>query len=276
MKLFLSIPVWLSPGIVFASEGGHSETVPVYTIIPFILMLLSIAIIPLIKEHWWENNNNKLLVSGILGIPTLAYLLFIGRSHDVVHTLVFEYIPFIILLGSLFVISGGIKLSGDLRATPLNNAIFLFIGAILASFIGTTGAAMLLIRPLLRTNSERKYVVHTVVFFIFMVANIGGCLTPLGDPPLFLGYLKGVPFTWTFKLWPYWFSVNLTLLIIYFIWDSFFYQKEAPSDIKMDKIAIEPLRVEGKINFLWLLGVVLSVAFLNVNYIYYYSSCFFG
>jgi len=230
-------------------------------------MLLSIAVIPLVREDWWESNNNKLLVSGILGIPTLAYLLIIGRSHDVVHTLVFEYIPFIILLGSLFVVSGGIKLSGDLRATPLNNAIFLFTGATLASFIGTTGAAMLLIRPLLRTNSERKYVVHTVIFFIFMVANIGGCLTPLGDPPLFLGYLKGVPFTWTFKLWPYWFAVNLTLLTIYFVWDTMAYQKEKSKDFRMDKMAIEPLRLEGKINFVWLLGIVVCVAFLNANYI---------
>ncbi len=137
-----------------------------------------------------------------------------------------EYLSFIILLTGLYVISGGVLLRGDLIATPLTNTAFLAIGSVLASFVGTTGASMLLIRPLLQTNQERTRVQHTVVFFIFTVSNIGGMLTPLGDPPLFLGYLQGVPFTWTFRLWPHWLLMVGTLLIVYLIWDSALYARE--------------------------------------------------
>ncbi|MCE9501221.1 MAG: sodium:proton antiporter, partial [Leptospira sp.] len=185
----------------------------------------------------------------------------------VYHTLVFEYIPFIILLLSLFYISGGIVLKGDIEATPLNNSLFLLTGAFLASFIGTTGASMLLIRPLLKTNSERKHVVHTVIFFIFLVSNIGGSLTPLGDPPLFLGYLQGVPFTWTFKLFPEMIFSVVVLLTVYFIWDTIQHKKETKSDVKKDHTHAQPISLEGQVNFIWLLGVVLSVAFINENYI---------
>lgn len=223
-----------------ANSGHHEvegEDLPYWSVIPFALILLSIALLPIVSHttsHWWESNTNKLILSLVLGAVSFVILVLHGWFGKIVHTLVFEYVPFIILLGSLFYISGGIRLKGDIEATPLNNTIFLIIGTFLASFIGTTGASMLLIRPILKTNSERKHVVHTVVFFIFLVSNIGGSLTPLGDPPLFLGYLIGVPFTWTFKLLPELLVAGILLLILYFIWDSIAYKKETAKDLKKD------------------------------------------
>jgi Na+/H+ antiporter NhaD/arsenite permease-like protein len=245
----------------------HPEIEPaIWSVIPFVLMLLAIAIVPLFAEHWWHSNKNKLIVSMVLGLPIAIYLISIGRFHDLEHQIILDYIPFVSLLAALFYISGGIVVRGDIKATPLNNSIFLFIGSVLASFIGTTGASMLLIRPLLKSNSERKYVVHTVIFFIFLVSNIGGLLTPLGDPPLFLGYLRGVPFTWTFRLFPEWMFTVGVLLVIYFIWDTYAYKKETIKDILKDETQVEPIRISGAINFLWLLCVVIVVAFVNENY----------
>ena len=155
-----------------------------------------------------------------------------------------EYVPFIVLLFSLYTISGGIRLEGDLPAHPLTNTAFLAVGGVLASFIGTTGAAMLLIRPLLETNRERKHVKHTVVFFIFIVCNCGGCLLPIGDPPLFLGYLLGVPFLWTLVLWKEWLFVNGCLLVIYYVWDRFCaIRKERAADVARDETAGPPAAV---------------------------------
>jgi Na+/H+ antiporter NhaD/arsenite permease-like protein len=168
-----------------------------------------------------------------------------------------------ILLSGLYVISGGVLLRGDTEATPSVNAAFLATGAVLASVIGTTGASMLLIRPLLQTNRERTQVAHTVVFFIFVVSNIGGMLTPLGDPPLFLGYLQGVPFAWTFRLWPPWLAMVGTLLLVYFVWDSIVYGREPAGARARDRAEITPLRLRGGVNGLWLLGVVAAVAFLR-------------
>jgi Na+/H+ antiporter NhaD/arsenite permease-like protein len=182
-------------------------------------MLLAVAVFPLAAEHWWEHNRNKLIVSVALSLPVLLYLLF-HHGADRIPRAVEEYFAFIVLLGSLFVISGGILVEGDLRATPRVNTGFLALGALLASFMGTTGASMLLIRPLLRTNRERKHTLHTPIFFIFLVSNVGGLLTPLGDPPLFLGYLRGVPFAWTFRLWPVW------LLSVYFVLDTRAYRRK--------------------------------------------------
>src|SRR6188768_1303280 len=171
-----------------------------------------------------------------------------------------DYLSFMVLLGSLFVISGGVLIEGDLVATPTVNTAFLAGGALLASFIGTTGASMLLIRPLLETNSERRSAVHTVVFFIFLVSNIGGCLTPLGDPPLFLGYLQGVPFTWTLRLMPPWFFTTSLLLVIYFIWDTRAYRHESAAQIRADKTGIEPISVRGTMNLVLLAGIVGAAA----------------
>jgi Na+/H+ antiporter NhaD/arsenite permease-like protein len=154
-------------------------------------------------------------------------------------------------------------LRGDLRATPKNNTAFLGIGAVLASFVGTTGASMLLIRPLLQTNRERRHVAHTVIFFIFLVSNIGGSLLPIGDPPLFLGYLRGVPFFWTLGLVKEWFFCVTVLLVIYFVWDTWMYRKESPLEKLLDRELTEPMRVNGGLNFVWLLGVVAAVAFIR-------------
>jgi Na+/H+ antiporter NhaD/arsenite permease-like protein len=174
-----------------------------------------------------------------------------------------EYVAFIVLLGGLYAISSGIRLTGDLEATPRINTAFLAIGAVLASFIGTTGASMLLIRPLLQTNRERRHVTHTVIFFIFVVSNMGGMLTPLGDPPLFLGYLQGVPFTWTFRLWPHWLFLTGILLVVYFVWDTRKYAHEPSAALARDRAQLEPLRVRGARNALGLAVVVLAVAFLH-------------
>jgi len=172
-----------------------------------------------------------------------------------------DYIPFMALLSSLYVIAGGIHLSGDLRPTPAVNSAFLGAGAFLSSFIGTTGASMLLVRPLIRTNHERRRKAHTVVFFIFLVSNTGGCLTPLGDPPLFLGYLRGVPFGWTARsLFLPWLFVNVALLFLFYLWDRAAYAREKPADLARDVIEVRPLRLRGWLNFLWLIAVVATVA----------------
>jgi Na+/H+ antiporter NhaD/arsenite permease-like protein len=176
-----------------------------------------------------------------------------------------EYIPFIVLLLSLYTISGGISIQGNLRAHPATNVAFLAVGAILASFIGTTGAAMLLIRPLLDSNRTRKHTAHTVVFFIFAVCNCGGCLLPIGDPPLFLGYLEGVPFFWTLILWKPWLFMNGALLAVYWVWDQFyFYPREQPSKVIPDGIQHGHLKIVGlELNGLLLAGVILAVALLD-------------
>ncbi len=242
-------------------HGGHSSwKPPIWSVTGFVLMLLSIAVFPLVKPHWWEHNKNRAIISVALGVPVGVYVLINDWHHLVLSF--HEYEQFIILLGSLFVISGGIWLSGDIRATPKNNTLFILIGALLASFIGTTGAAMLLIRPLIKTNSERQYKVHTMVFFIFLVANIGGSLTPLGDPPLFLGYLKGVPFAWTFKLWTFWLPTIIWLLGLYFVIDTYIYNKKETDEAKAwDDSNIEPIKMRGAFNFLFLVGVILSIYF---------------
>lgn len=241
--------------------------IPLWSLIPFILMLAMIAVAPLTFPHWWERNRNKLIVSLVLGIPTAIYLIAIGLTDSLIHQMVFDYIPFIILLGALFAITGGIHVGGDIEAKPGINTLFLGIGAVLASFMGTTGAAMLLIRPVIKTNSQRKYRVHTILFFIAIVANAGGLLTPLGDPPLFLLYLRDAPFDWFFHLTPEWAFVNGILLLLFFIVDSYYYRKEPETNIVVDKTKQEPITIKGKINFLFLLGVILSVAFLNEQYI---------
>jgi len=234
---------------------------PIYTVVPFVVMVLGIAVLPLAASHWWEPNRNKLLVSIVLGLPVLV--LYVVREPSALVHMAEEYVSFIVLLAALYVISGGILMRGDLLATPLVNSAFLATGSVLASFIGTTGASMLLIRALLQTNRERTRVRHTVIFFIFLVSNIGGMLTPLGDPPLFLGYLQGVPFAWTFRLWPHWLLMVGVLLLTYFVWDTFLYTREPLAAIRRDRARIEPLRVRGALNTLGLAGVVLAVAFLG-------------
>jgi Na+/H+ antiporter NhaD/arsenite permease-like protein len=237
------------------------SALPFYTVLPFVFVLLAIAVFPLWIPHWWESKRNKLLVACVLGLPVLV--LYMMRRPAALVGMGEEYVSFIILLAALYVVSGGVLLRGDLVATPLTNTGFLTVGAVLASVVGTTGASMLLIRPLLQTNRERARVKHTVIFFIFIVSNVGGMLTPLGDPPLFLGYLQGVPFTWTFRLWPAWLLMVGILLLVYFVWDSTQYARERPEAIRGDRARVVPLRVRGGLNALWLAGVVLAVAFLR-------------
>jgi len=242
-------------------------SISAFSLIPFVLMLAAIAVFPLAASHFWETNKNKLIVSCILSVPVIIYLAYTSLSISLFNTMVFDYIPFIILLGSLFIITGGIFVDGDIEAKPAVNTLFLAIGALLASFMGTTGAAMLLIRPIIHTNKERKFKVHTILFFIGIIANCGGLLTPLGDPPLFMLYLRGAPFEWFLNLAPMWAFANGLLLIIYYFIDSFHYKREAKEDIKMDKMNQIPISIKGKWNFVWLLGVILSVAFLNKQYL---------
>ena len=224
-------------------------------------MLVAIAVLPLWIPHWWESNLRKLGVSLLLGLPILA--LYAARRPGAIMSMAEEYLSFIVLLAGLYVISGGIVLRGDLEATPLTNTAFLALGSGLASFVGTTGASMLLIRPLLQTNRERTRVRHTVIFFIFLVSNIGGMLTPLGDPPLFLGYLQGVPFAWTFRLWAHCALQVAALLALYFVWDTREYTREPIAALRRDRAQIEPLRVRGAPNIAALGLVVLAVALLQ-------------
>jgi Na+/H+ antiporter NhaD/arsenite permease-like protein len=227
-------------------------------------MLLSIAILPLVAHHFWESNRNKGLVALLFGVPTALYLVLglgTAGSHELLHKTL-EYLSFIALLGSLFVISGGIVVRGSLAGTPIVNTALLGLGGLLASWIGTTGASMLLIRPLLRANEERHHKIHIVVFFIFVVSNCGGLLTPLGDPPLFLGFLKGVPFGWTLGLWKEWLMVNGALLVIFNVWDQIMLNRDeaaGPEPLLEELIEHEPLRIEGGHNFAFLAGIVAVI-----------------
>lgn len=234
-----------------------------WSMIPFGLMLLTIAIGPLVAEKFWDKNINKLIVSLFLGVPTAVCLIIGGMTSELEHQLFFDYIPFIVLLLSLFVITGGIHLSGDIKAKPWVNTAFLATGWVLSSIMGTTGAAMLLIRPVLTTNRQRKYVTHTVLFFIALVANCGGLLTPLGDPPLFMLFLRGAKFTWFLHLLPEWLFTGALLLLIYFCMDTYYYRKEHWTVLSADSREYVKLGITGKINLLYLLGVILSVAFIN-------------
>ena len=234
---------------------------PLYTVLPFVAMLLAIALLPLWLPHWWESNRSKLVVAAVLGAPVLT--LYLAREPAALAHAAADYVSFIILLAGLYVIAGGVRLTGDLEATPLVNTAFLATGSLLASLIGTTGASMLLIRPLLQTNRERARITHTVVLFIFLVSNIGGMLTPLGDPPLFLGYLQGVPFAWTLRLWGPWLAMAATLLILYYAWDVREHARETRAALRRDHVQIEPLRIRGALNGIWLAGVVAAVAFLH-------------
>jgi Na+/H+ antiporter NhaD/arsenite permease-like protein len=221
-------------------------------------MLLCIAVLPLAAPHLWEKNRNKALVSLLLGFPVAAWIALL-EPGAVLHAF-HEYAAFIILLGALFIISGGIVVRGTLAGTPGLNTVLLGIGAVIASFIGTTGASMVLIRPLLRANSVRRRKAHVVVFFIFVVSNAGGMLTPLGDPPLFLGFLRGVPFLWTLRLLPIWLLVNAALLVLFYVVDSTIFRQEdiaTPGDLDEQAVRHQvPVHVVGKLNFAWLAGIV--------------------
>ncbi|MGZ5479026.1 MAG: sodium:proton antiporter [Candidatus Aminicenantales bacterium] len=233
------------------------QTMSLWAIVPFVGLLLSIALLPLRAPHFWESHKNKALVAFLWSLPVAIYFLF-NMPHELVLSLK-DYASFLLLLTALFIISGGIVLRGDLKATPEVNTLILAIGAVLANFIGTTGASMLLIRPLLQTNSERKHTIHIPIFFIFLVSNIGGCLTPLGDPPLFMGLIKGVPFFWTLRLFPIWALMVGGVLVIFYVFDNMKYRQEECRDIIRDRQRVVPMRLAGTINFLWLAGVIAAI-----------------
>ncbi len=250
-----------------AVHPSLGKTLPVWTVLPFVALLLCIAIFPLANPHWWEHNQNKGIIVAALAIPlALILVLAIDRAdwawlHDLFEKIK-EYISFMILLGALYIISGGIYVKGSLNGTPLANTGILALGAVIASIIGTTGASVLLIRPLLRANKTRQNKAHIVVLFIFIVSNCGGLLTPLGDPPLFLGFLKGVPFEWTLQLWPQWLFVNSLLLVIFSIWDQLVFAKEekerAGSQFE-EVMRHEPIGIQGMLNFAFLAGIVATI-----------------
>jgi Na+/H+ antiporter NhaD/arsenite permease-like protein len=272
----IAIAVSLAGALLVALFSSHavdealSARVPtLWSAIPFGGLLLCIALLPLVPSahHWWENNLHKLFAAMCLSLVTLGYYAaaydMTKVLHVLEHAILAEYVPFMVVLFALFSISGGVCLKGDLAAHPATNTALLAVGGLIASFIGTTGASMLLIRPLLQTNSNRKHVVHTVVFFIILVCNVGGTLLPIGDPPLFLGYLMGVPFLWTLTLWKEWAFALAVLLPLYFIWDTLAYRRETRRDIQRDETQIQPLRMTGLLNFVWLFGVVLSAALIK-------------
>lgn len=270
-----TVALMTTPPAQAASEATDPQTtlvLPVWSILPFVGLLLTIGVMSFTAAnfphshlgHLWENNRNKLIIALLWSVPVILLLFTLDEWTPLRHSLE-DYFSFITLLFALFVISGGIYLEGDLKATPWVNVSFLAIGAVLANLIGTTGASMLLIRPVLKTNSERIHTQHIPVFFIFTVSNIGGCLLPIGDPPLFLGYLKGVPFFWTLRLVMEWFAALLLVLFIFFIWDMLRYRQETAYALKLDQQRYEPLKLKGGINFLWLVGVLLAVIFITPN-----------
>jgi Na+/H+ antiporter NhaD/arsenite permease-like protein len=286
--------LFVLPSTLWADEAGGAgaagaaahpnlgKDLSVWAVLPFAALLLCIAICPLFFPHWWEKNKNKGIIVGLLSMP-LALVLILAVDQGWLHDLfekVKEYISFMTLLGALYLISGGIYVKGSLNGTPLANTGILGLGAVIASIIGTTGASVLLIRPLLRANKSRQNKAHIVVLFIFIVSNCGGLLTPLGDPPLFLGFLKGVPFEWTLQLWPQWALVNFLLLAIFNVWDQFVFAKEekdrAGSQFE-EVMKHEPIGIQGMLNFVFLAGIVATI-FLSGQYSFPWgvSECIMG
>lgn len=253
------------PSAALAAGGAHDlngAKLSILWVVPFACMLLSIAVGPLALPHLWHHHFGK--ISAFWGlcflVPCALSFGFGTMMYQFIHAMLLEYVPFIILLFALFTVAGGVRLKGQLVGTPVVNVAILAIGTLLASWMGTTGAAMLLIRPLLRANSHRKFKVHSVVFFIFLVANIGGSLTPLGDPPLFLGFLKGITFFWTAKfLFVKTLLLSLLLLTIYFVLDTVLYGKEGKPVPPHSTASDEKLGLDGQVNLLLLGGVVCAV-----------------
>ncbi|HSK81653.1 MAG TPA: sodium:proton antiporter [Thermoanaerobaculia bacterium] len=260
-SIALTFPALARAAEAAGAAGPELGTIlPAWSAVPFAGILLSIALFPLLAPRFWHHNYPKVALFWGLALVVPFVWAYRGQAlHEIAHVAVIDYIPFIILLSALFTIGGGIFIRGSLRGTPAVNAAILAIGTLLASWVGTTGAAMLLIRPLLRANAGRRYKAHSVVFFIFLVANIGGSLTPLGDPPLFLGFLHGVPFFWTFRLFNEFVLVATLVLLAYVAVDFFLWKREDAVVRERPATRGEPLRIEGSHNFLFLLGVLAAV-----------------
>ena len=258
------VAVAVLPGIAAAAEGGGDgldlgTVLPLWSVFPFVGILLSIAVFPLLAPEFWHHHFGKIsaLWALLFAIPFVAA--FRGPAiHEVLHIYIIDYIPFIILLWALYTVAGGIHIRGSFNGTPAMNTLLLGIGTVIASWVGTTGAAMLLIRPVLRANARRRYRVHTFVFFIFLVANIGGSLTPLGDPPLFLGFLHGVPFFWTLGLLPHAGLVAALLLTLFYGLNSWYWRRETEEARRGDDSG-HKLKIDGLHNLLFLGGILGGV-----------------
>ena len=268
MKNSLRLAVWLLLAALTASAQAaeiNGAQLSVAWALPFAGILLSIALMPLLVPAFWHHHFGKVSAGWALAffLPFIAIFGLNLAGSSLVHALLAEYVPFVILLTALYTVSGGIYIRGNLHGSPGLNTAILAIGAVLASFMGTTGASMLLIRPLIRANDNRQHKAHVVVFFIFIVSNIGGSLTPLGDPPLFLGFLKGVDFFWTMQhIFPETLFMLGSLLVIFYALDSWFYHR------KEELLSIDPtpdtrnIGFDGTRNF-WLLGAVIFLVLLS-------------
>src|SRR5437867_11510387 len=237
---------------------------PLASALPFVALLAAIAVAPLVAPAWGHSNRHKAIVAGLLSLPILwQFGTALGeQGRAVLCEKLGEYAAFIIVIAALFMIAGGIHIRGSLAGTPLVNTVMLGLVAVLANLLGTTWAAVLLIRPLLRANKSRRRTSHIVIFFIFLVANCGGLLTPIGDPPLLLGFLKGVPFEWTLRLWPQWLTATGVLLVVFHLWDQWALnreERERPGS-QLERVMVhEPLRVNGAASVAALGGVVLTI-----------------
>ena len=238
-----------------------------HLLIPFVVMLLSIALMPLMFPRLWSRNINKLIFVLLLAVPTAIMLTRVGLEENLKHQMLYDYVPFIVLLAALYVVTGGIHIHYSTTPTPVVNTAIMFVGYGLASVVGTTGAAMLLVRPLLEINRDRKYKIHTLLFFIALVANCGGVLTPLGDPPLFLLYLRGAEFSWFQTLFPQWAFVGSVLMVIYFFIDTYIWKRREVIGVRprAKDEEDEPIKISfsGTINLFYLSAILLSVAFIN-------------
>lgn len=260
--LILAVLAMLVPNAAFASGDALGDQLPLWSMIPFAGMLLSIAIFPIVKPHWWEKN--MLWVALFWSFVFLVPFFFVYGAdetiYQLIHTVVLDYVPFLLLLFALYAVAGGIVIKGSMVGTPKLNTIILAIGTVLASVIGTTGAAMVLIRPLIRANEFRKRKMHTIIFFIFLVCNIGGALTPVGDPPLFMGFLRGVPFFWTtIHLLPLYLFTSVVLLVIYYIFESKMYKKDLAEGCVQPEHTGEKIKIEGIHNLLYIVLILFAV-----------------
>jgi Na+/H+ antiporter NhaD/arsenite permease-like protein len=246
-----------------------------WSVLPFAGLLLCIAVLPLAAKQFWHSNRNQALVSGLFALPVVTYLLYLDHNtghglHELLETL-HEYVAFILFLGALYVVAGGIVVDLNVRPGTQVNLTILAVGGALANLIGTTGASMVLIRPYLRLNQNRRHRGHLPIFFIFIVSNLGGLLTPLGDPPLFIGFLRGVDFFWTLRLWREWLVVNGLVLLVFAVWDLTAWRREAAfewapmersQDVQRnnaDERVVRPMfGLRGSINLLLLAGIIAT------------------
>ena len=250
-----------APAVLHAPED-LGRALPLWSGLPFAGILLSIALLPLLAPQFWHHHFDKVTAAWALVFALPFLFTFHGlAAHEILHIFLKDYIPFIILLWALYTVAGGILLEGAPVGTPATNTVMLTVGTVLASFVGTTGASMLMIRPMLRMNQRRRNKVHVIIFFIFLVSNIGGALTPLGDPPLFLGFLHGVPFFWTLQLLPEMLTVFVIVLGLFFIFDTVMLRREEKIGAKSPRRASGKIRLRGLQNLIFLAGIIGGVLF---------------